>query len=453
MNEKEIAKPVRKRKSSDTEKKAATKKTRKTAKAVTPDKKAEAKDFVIDSVGELKPARKKASKKPLSAPVAETATELADVAGRKLAEAVQTVEEVTENSLPKVKAPRKRAAAKKAKTDAPSSDTVVKKAAKKTVSKAKKEKTLETKVETIAETEEVSVAKTVSQTASEQEMSPVFKELSEPKLPELSQENRAWLQLQSPNRIFFYWTIKQNPFETLNRAFPSGRAQDYKLSIKLVNLDTKAEEVHQAEKSGSWWFGVSPNTSYCAEVGFFSSHRPFVRLMYSNTIETPRAEPSPNQDWSTDFSVSANQFAEVLGASGYSQDALEVAMTGDDPENSDAATRNAFLSLGGDENVEFELSELRSALLALAAGASLDSLRSWLSPKLFAQLEAILRENAERLSAERVRVVLKENFALEDEKEEFLTPVFGASEIHFPRKAGKPKLPKVSPVSSLRKTV
>jgi len=38
--------------------------------------------------------------------------------------------------------------------------------------------------------------------------SPVFKELASPKLPELSRENRAKLLMQSPNQLFFYWSVK-----------------------------------------------------------------------------------------------------------------------------------------------------------------------------------------------------------------------------------------------------
>jgi len=53
----------------------------------------------------------------------------------------------------------------------------------------------------------------------ETEPSEVFKELSEPKLPELVKENRARLQMQSPTKIHFYWSIKTNPFQTLTRVF------------------------------------------------------------------------------------------------------------------------------------------------------------------------------------------------------------------------------------------
>jgi hypothetical protein len=251
--------------------------------------------------------------------------------------------------------------------------------------------------------------------------------------------------MQSPNRIFLYWSIKHNPFETLQRALP-GRAENYKLTVKLVNLNNKTEEVYPVESTGSWWFNVDSNTSYRAELGFFAQGRPFVRLMYSNTVETPRSAPSPNTDWSTDFTVSANQFSEALEASGYSQDAFDVAIAGDDHDASNAATEDAFFQLIGKSELESNADDLRHALFALASGATLESLRGQISPSLFALLETIMRENAERLSAERVLAALHENFAFETD-EEFLTPVFGASSVNFPKKSRKPKL---APVSSLR---
>src|SRR6187399_2686887 len=45
------------------------------------------------------------------------------------------------------------------------------------------------------------------------EMPPAFRELAQPKLPELRHENRARLQMQSPNRLYFYWSIGTNPFQ------------------------------------------------------------------------------------------------------------------------------------------------------------------------------------------------------------------------------------------------
>ena len=286
---------------------------------------------------------------------------------------------------------------------------------------------------------------------------PVFKELSEPKLPELPRENRARLQMQSPNRIYFYWSLKNNPFQTLQKVF-GGQTSSYRLVAKLINQKTEAEEIHPIEAEGNWWFDVDANSEYRAEIGFYAPNRPYFRVLFSNAVETPRKSPSTRRDYSEDFTVNAQEFAEVLKSSGYRQDAFEVALAGDDIDYADFATKSAFSRLTGKEYVSTEdTSELRFALLALASGYSLEELRSRISVKL----HAILQESIEKLSAEKTFSALQENFdVLEDEfieeEEETLTPtVFGASLINFPRTSRKRRLPKTilpkfEPISSWR---
>src|SRR5215213_1820977 len=162
----------------------------------------------------------------------------------------------------------------------------------------------------------------------------VFKELAEPKLPALPSENRARLQMQSPNRIFFYWSLKNNPFQTLEKMFGS-RAAGFTFVAKLINLTNRTENFYRVPAAGSWWFDVESDATYRAEIGFLSADRPFVRLLFSNTVETPRSAPSPYFDLSPQFAVSAQEFAEVLDVSGYKQDAFEMALAGDEAEEVD----------------------------------------------------------------------------------------------------------------------
>ncbi len=294
---------------------------------------------------------------------------------------------------------------------------------------------------------------------------PVFKELAEPKLPELAKENRARLQMQSPNRIQFYWSIKHNPFQTLSRAL--GNAGNYTLVAKLINQTNDREEIFPVEAEGSWWFDVDADSKYQAEVGFYAPNRPFVRIMFSNVLETPRKSPSPRAATEADWAISAREFAEVLDYSGYTQDAFEVALAGDDFEASTYATHNAFSQfLEGTETSFAEISaeEIRLALLAIASGYSLEDLRGHIGATLF----AILEENIDKLTVENAILALSEHFDISmeevEEEEEFIgDAVFGASLVHFPRFSGKkrtaPKtlLPKnlqpnfgrkISPVSS-----
>lgn len=281
--------------------------------------------------------------------------------------------------------------------------------------------------------------------------SAVFKKLAAPKMPQLAPENRARLQMQSPTRIFFYWSTKNNPFETLMRAF-AGHAEDFALVAKLQNLTDGTEQVFPVENSGSSWFDVESGAAYRMEVGFFAPARPFVRLMFSNSIETPRPAPSPRRDSSQAFTVSAHQFAEALDASGYAQDAFEAQLSGDDSELADRATFDAFGSLTNQKKNDLPpkyADELRRALVEMAGGSSLENLRGRISARLFARIEAIMQEDAASFGAEKVLAALQENFDFDsfEEGENFQATVFGASSVNFPKKFRRPK---PSPISSFK---
>ncbi len=293
----------------------------------------------------------------------------------------------------------------------------------------------------------------------EVEMSPVFKELAEPTLPALREDNRAFLQIQSPTRVFFYWSLKQDSYNTLRRAL-GNRANDYFLAIRLTNLKTNRDEIHRVESKGSWWFNnIEADAKYRAEVGFYAPQRPFVRIVFSNTLETPRQKPSSNTAYQPYFAVTANQFAEVLDLAGFSQDAFDVYVAGDEPQLADEATQKAFAQLVGTGQIDFsniDLNELRYVLFALASGVSLVALRENVSANLFEFLAALIDEKPTVLTEEKVILALEEFFGFspfeEDFVEEFGAPtVFGASLINFPaqlRKKTSNFNPKLNPLSS-----
>ena len=278
---------------------------------------------------------------------------------------------------------------------------------------------------------------------------PVFEELSAPKLPELPKQDRARLQMQSPNRINFYWSFKENPYQVLSRIF--GNQTNYQLVAKLLNQTNSREELYPIEADGSDWFDVDADSSYRVEVGFYAVSRPFVRILSSNTLQTPRKSPSPRQDYSEYFAVSADQFAKVLDVSGYQQDAFEVALAGDDIESADAATETAFSQIFDAEKGDFDQTksgEWRFILLALASGYSLEDLRGHVSSSLF----AFLQSRADQLSAEKALAALQSNFDVADdeiyEEETVGETVYGVSLVNFPRSLKRRTLPKFSPFPS-----
>lgn len=281
--------------------------------------------------------------------------------------------------------------------------------------------------------------------------SPVFRALSEPTLPDLQRENRARLQMQSPTRLHFYWSFKTNPFDALLRIFGAQTAKNYTLVVRLVNETNDRAEIVPVQTEGSWWFDADANAAYRAEIGFYAANRPFVRLLFSNRIETPRKNPSARAAATAEWTIAANDFAEVLDRSGFAQDAFEVALAGDDFSFAENATKTAFTQMFGETDNDFandNSSEMRFALLALAAGYAPENLRGQISHSLFVRLQS----NVENLSAEKALAVLQENFgavAVETaETEQLLPTVFGASLINFPRASKRRFSPKFAPLSS-----
>lgn len=290
----------------------------------------------------------------------------------------------------------------------------------------------------------VSETVAVPETGPEDELSPLFKKLADPVLPDLPRENRARLQMQSPTRLYFYWSVKHNPFKTLSRAFGAATG-NYTLVVRLINHTKGSEVIHAVDPEGNWWFSAEPDCVYRAEVGFYAPGRPFIRIIFSNFLRTPRRNPSPRTDYTPRFTVSADQFAEVLDASGYRRDAFEVALAGDDRAAADDATRAAYRKLFGGVFNGFEGSdgdELRFVLLALASGYSLEDLKGQINDALYESLIAF----GARLSAEQALSALKENFDVETDEitevEEIGPAVFGLSAVNFPRKIKSRTVPK-----------
>ena len=280
------------------------------------------------------------------------------------------------------------------------------------------------------------------------ERSPAFRILAGPKLPELARENRARLSMQTPNRLFFYWSTEANPYQLLGKALKD-QAGNYTLVLKLADLKRNTEEVRPIEPEGAHWFDVEADRRYRAEIGFYSPSRPYVRVMYSNVVETPRKSPSPHTADEAEWRVSSDRFAKVLDVAGFKQDAFDVAIAGDEPERSDAVSRKALSGLIGADTDAGDIlaDEIRYALLALAAGAQLESLRF----RVGARLYALLQSNFAKLTAEKAMSAVRENFDVEAGEileEETLSAVYGSSRVSFPRTLKRRFPQKFEPVGS-----
>ncbi|MBK6724967.1 MAG: DUF4912 domain-containing protein [Acidobacteria bacterium] len=290
------------------------------------------------------------------------------------------------------------------------------------------------------------------------ELSPVFKALADVSLPELEKENRARLLMQSPTRLYFYWSVCQNPWKQLKNIFGDNLGS-YTLVLKLTDIKRGTEQIHPCEAEGNWWFSVEPDSEYQAEIGFYAVNRPYFRVIYSNTIQTPRRSPSSRPASDAQWTVSANKFAEVLDVAGFSRDAFDVAMAGDDVHAAENTTQVAFSQFIGSNKHDLNAisaEDIRYAMLALASGFTLEELRTRVSPALF----AILQANTEKLKAANALAALTEYFDIDEAEwteEEFGSAVYGASLVHFPKtlktknissKSGATFAPRYNPVSS-----
>ncbi|MFN6962651.1 MAG: DUF4912 domain-containing protein [Pyrinomonadaceae bacterium] len=263
------------------------------------------------------------------------------------------------------------------------------------------------------------------------EASPIFKELAEPKLPKLARADRARLLLQSPTRLYFYWSLADDPFRRLKRLFGDNSA-NYTLVLKLVELGSEREELHQVDAEGSWWFSVMPDAEYRAELGLYSPSRPYIRILFSNVVETPRRSPSPRSADEARWSVSTPEFAGVLGAAGFTSDAIEAAEASGFTGSGFA--REAFAAMIGVDERSLGLvadDELRFVLSSLAAGVPLESLKWRIGAELFDLLQANFAavRNSEALAP------LADAAVTEFDEFEFVHDrAFGSSLINFPKR-------------------
>lgn len=304
------------------------------------------------------------------------------------------------------------------------------------------------------EDEPAKIAETTEKVESKEKAVPIrsqaFIKLAEPKLPQPEKRNRARLQMQSPTKLYFYWSMTENPFQKLSRALHR-QSNNYTLVIKLIDLDRDSEEIWPCEASGSWWFDVESGREYRAEVGFYSPSRPFVRVMFSNTIATPKQSPSRVPSIESQWSVSADKFAQVLDVSGFKRDAFDVALAGDDIAYSDQQAVSALRRFTHKpiDARDFHPEDIRYALFALASGFQLAELRSRISSRLFAMLQG----NEEASNKAAARDAVEKHFTEEavDITEEVSDPfVFGESRIHFQKRFRRvPRSGKFEPLSSL----
>lgn len=135
-------------------------------------------------------------------------------------------------------------------------------------------------------------------------------------LPLVLKRDSIQLLLQSPNKLFLYWSFANDPRAALRAAFGE-LAAHYKLAVRLVKVETGEEFLLDAPPERMQWFEVYPRHVYRADVGFHAPGRPFVRLLSSNEVRTPPDSASHLSADEQEFHIKTGEFAQLLGGAGY----------------------------------------------------------------------------------------------------------------------------------------
>jgi hypothetical protein len=265
-------------------------------------------------------------------------------------------------------------------------------------------------------------------------------------LPEAYKVDRIRLLVQSPRKLYLYWDFARDPFIALRRSF-GRRSSEYRIAVRLANVDEGTEALHEASPTRSQWLDAQPGTSYRTDVGLFATGRSFIRLLSSNVAQTPRAGVARVADATPQWSVSAHGFARVLDESGYVSDALEVTLEAADTATKGEATRAIARRFGGaiepPVTDDRELEELRALLTGLAFGMRFDDLRASLSTPLVKWIEQISADREPSLNVMRLLEVLQSTLGIRLSQSPFDAPTreamrraarvpVGASEVNLP---------------------
>lgn len=267
--------------------------------------------------------------------------------------------------------------------------------------------------------------------------------LAQEELPALPSDDRIQLLLQSPTRILLYWTLGRHHFSTLQKAF-GARAAEYTPAVRLTEKPQRQTRLHTVEERGEFWFNdVAPDTEFFAEIGFYAPNTPFISILKSNKVSTPRLSPSHRTASDEEFFVRPAEFAEILAASGLENETESLRFETATRGEADERTREVLALLEDEKETAektfpLDLLEIRWVLVSLAAGAALEAIKDSVSPET---AEWLAETSSENLSAENVRRSLAkivgeefaQNIAERQTEKKFSNTmrVFGASSYAF----------------------
>ncbi len=117
---------------------------------------------------------------------------------------------------------------------------------------------------------------------------------------------------QDPFRLFVYWQLKDNPFDRLRQIFPAHEVGNFHSVLKLVDETTNISSFFNAAFTREYWFSVFPDRRYRVELGVRSPRYGYVKLLSSQTAQTPRGGPSDQAATEDDYFIDSDEFIDVL---------------------------------------------------------------------------------------------------------------------------------------------
>lgn len=117
---------------------------------------------------------------------------------------------------------------------------------------------------------------------------------------------------QDPFRLFVYWQLKDNPFDRLRQIFPAHEVGNFHSVLKLVDETTNISSFFNAAFTREYWFSVFPDRRYRVELGVRSPRYGYIKLLSSQTAQTPRGGPSDQAATEDDYFIDSDEFIDVL---------------------------------------------------------------------------------------------------------------------------------------------
>lgn len=117
---------------------------------------------------------------------------------------------------------------------------------------------------------------------------------------------------QDPFRLFVYWHLKDNPFDRLRQIFPTGEIGNFHTVLKLVDETTNITVYFNAAFTREYWFSVFPDRQYRVELGVRSPRYGYIKLLSSQSAQTPRGGPSDQAATEDQYFIASDEFIGVL---------------------------------------------------------------------------------------------------------------------------------------------